>query len=81
MISFVRISFLITLCVALLGPTAYAQNITADTPNIEAEVQRLNDVVVQARTDNLHLSSPSAFSDASEYLKDAQEKLKEGDKL
>ena len=81
MTAFARFSFLLTLCAALLGPTAYAQNIAANPQNIEAEVQRLNDAVVQARTDNLHLSSPSAFSDASEYLKDAQEKLKEGDKL
>lgn len=62
------------LCAVLLGPTAYAQN-------IEAEVQRLNDDVVQARTDNLHLSSPRAFSDASEYLSDAQKKMQKGDKL
>ena len=81
MIPFVRFGFLLTLCAALLGPTAYAQNITANTQNIEAEVQRLNDAVVQARSNNLHLSSPSSFRDASEYLKDAREKMKEGDKL
>ena len=74
MISSVRFIFLSILCAVLLGPTAYAQN-------IEAEVQRLNDDVVQARTDNLHLSSPRAFSDASKYLSDAQKKMKKGDKL
>ena len=74
MTSLVRFSFLFALCAALLGPTAYAQN-------IEAEVQRLQEDVVQARSDNLHLSSPSAFGDASEYLTDAQEKMKDGDKL
>ena len=79
--SFVHFSFLLALCAALLVPTAYAQNIVANTQNIEAEVQRLNDAVVQARSQNLHLSSPSAFRDASEYLKDAQERLKKGDKI
>lgn len=76
-----RFSVLITLCAALLGPTAYAQNIAANTQNIEAEVQRLDDDVAQARSDNLHLSSPRAFRDASEYLEEAQEKMKKGDKL
>jgi outer membrane protein OmpA-like peptidoglycan-associated protein len=77
----VRISILFTLCAALLGPTASAQKIVANTPTIETAVQRLNDAVKQARADNLHLSSPSAFRDASEYLADAQDKMKEGDKL
>ena len=71
MISSVRFGFLFTLCAVLFGPTAYAQN-------IEAEVQRLNDDVVQARSDNLHLSSPDAFRDASAYLKDAQKKMSQG---
>jgi outer membrane protein OmpA-like peptidoglycan-associated protein len=77
----VRLSFLCTLCAALLGPTAHAQNVAANTQNIEAEVERLNDDIAQARSDNLHLSSPDAFSEASEYLKEAQEKIKEGDKI
>ena len=74
MISFARFGFLLTLCTVLLGPTVYAQN-------IEAEVQRLNDEVVQARSDNFHLSSPSAFSDAFEHLKEAQKMLKSGGKI
>jgi len=65
---------LFALCVALLAPAASAQN-------IESEVQRLNDMLAQARADNLHLSSPRAFSDASEHLNDAQKKLRQGDKL
>lgn len=70
----VCVPVLFALCVALLAPAASAQN-------IESEVQRLNDMIAQARTDNLHLSSPRAFSDASEYLNDAQKKMRQGDKL
>ncbi len=74
MISSVRFTLLFILCAVLLGPAAYAQN-------IEAEVQHLNEQVAEARTNNLHLSSPRAFSDASEYLTDAQKKMQKGDKL
>ncbi len=81
MTSFVRFSFLFTLCAVLLVPAALAQKITTNTQNIEAEVQRLHDAVVQARSNNLHLSSPNAFADASEYRNDAQKKMKEGDKI
>jgi len=77
----VRFSFLFTLCAVLLGPAVQAQKITANTPNIEAEVERLNDDIAQARSDNLHLSSPKAFREASEHLQEAQKKMKEGDKI
>lgn len=78
---FLRLSIFLALCAALLGPTASAQDIAANPQNIEAEVQRLNDDVSQARAENLHLSSPDAFREAAEYLKEAQEKVKAGDKI
>lgn len=74
MMSFVRYSVLTVLCVALFGPIAHAQN-------IEAEVEGLKNDVAKARSDNLHLSSPNAFEEAAEYLADAQEKMKKGEKM
>lgn len=44
-------------------------------------MEDLQNDVTKARSDNLHLSSPNAFNDASEYLADAQKKMKKGKKM
>lgn len=73
MMSFLRLSMLLVLCVGLVVPV-HAQS-------IESAVSTLGDSLSTARSDNLHLISPEAFSDASESHNEAEQMMKEGEKI
>jgi len=71
--SFPRLGILLVLCAALALP--------GQAQSIESTVSSLGDSLNQARSDNLHLIAPKAFGNVSEAHKEAQRKMKGGDKI
>ncbi len=71
--SFLR-SSLFVLCVLLLVPATRAQS-------IESDVSSFQDTLNEARDEHLNLIAPKTFQEASEYLAEAEQKMKDGDKM
>lgn len=74
MIQTVRTCLLLALGCVLFIPMGYAQD-------IEAQLARLDDGIKHARSENLHLIAPKAYEQSTEYLKQAQKKMREGGNL
>lgn len=54
---------------------------TAAAQNIESEVAAFENRIEEARSANLNLIAPRAFREARDYLNEAREMLREGDKI